>query len=63
MLKIGKIYSSSENPTIRTGMEAGTKPDFRMIRWPLSPVIKDAKPVPSPARASRLIIKTSLRRG
>ena len=30
------------------GVRSGTKPDFKMIRCPLSPPRKDAKPIPKP---------------
>ncbi len=45
------------------GIVAGTRPDFKTMRWPLSLATKAMKPLANPLRASRLIITTSRIKG
>jgi hypothetical protein len=42
--------------TTLVGATAGTMPDLRIIRWPLSLATNDAKPVDNPLRGSVLMM-------
>jgi hypothetical protein len=50
------LYRSVLILTILVGATAGTIPDFKMIRCPLSLATKETNPVESPLLGSELII-------